>query len=58
MQISLRKTLWYAGITKAVLPSLHMAKEITRAFSSPEKMGAAFHSLIAATDASLEPKAA
>ena len=58
VQISLRETLWYAGITKAVLPSLHKAKEITRAFSSPEKKEAAFHSLVAAIDVALESKAA
>ena len=58
VQISLRKAGWYAGITKALLPSLPKSKEITRAVSSPEKKGAAFHSLVAAIDAALESKAA
>ena len=50
--------LWYAGITKAVLPSLPKAKEITRAFSTPQKKQNAFNSLILAIDNVLEPTAA
>ena len=56
VQISLRTGgLWYAGITKAVLPSLPKVKEITRAFSTPQRKQGAFNSLILAIDGALEP---
>ena len=58
VQISLRPGgKWYAGITKAVLPSLPKAKEITRAFSTPERKQTAFNSLILAIDNALEATA-
>ena len=47
--------LWYAGITKAVLPSLPKAKEITRAFSTPQRKQTAFNSLLLAIDGALGP---
>ena len=55
VQISLRTGLWYAGITKAVLPSLPKAKEITRAFSTPQRKQIAFNSLLLAIDGALGP---